>query len=224
MEFYGDSYKGNDEPIFVGIPTFLKLPWLKSNAELKKVKPDVAIIGEPFDFGTTIRPGARYGPRAIRAASTVPSPPYEHFNIETGVDPFGVFRTVDYGDVNVSPGDVVESHRRMTDKVKEVLDIDGIPVMLGGDHSITFANVRAFAKKHKNIGMIHIDTHADCAPQGLCGFKYDHGAHIRRIMELGCLKGKNYTLIGPRGYWPGPDLYNWMSDQDFQWFTMLDVE
>ncbi|RPI84622.1 MAG: agmatinase, partial [Nitrosopumilales archaeon] len=173
---------------------------------------------------TTIRPGARYGPRAIRAASTVPSPPYEHFNIETGVDPFGVFRTVDYGDVNISPGDVVESHRRMTDKVKEVLDLDGIPVMLGGDHSITFANVRAFAKKYKNIGMIHIDTHADCAPQGLTGFKYDHGAHIRRIMELGCLKGKNYTLIGPRGYWPGPDLYKWMADQDFQWFTMLDVE
>jgi guanidinobutyrase len=145
-------------------------------------------------------------------------------HIETGVDPFGVFRTVDYGDVVVSPGDVIESHTRMTNKVKEVLDLDGIPVMLGGDHSITFANVRAFAKKYKNIGMIHIDTHADCAPQGLCGFKYDHGAHIRRIMELGCLKGKNYTLIGPRGYWPGPDLYKWMADQDFQWFTMLDVE
>src|ERR671932_211251 len=224
MEFYGDSYKGNDEPIFVGIPTFLKLPWIRSHEELKKTKPNVAVIGEPFDFGTTIRPGARYGPRAIRAASTVPSPPYEHFNIETGVDPFGVFKTVDYGDVVVSPGDVVESHRRMTQKVKEVLDIDGIPIILGGDHSITFANVRAFAKKYKNIGMIHIDTHADCAPQGLCGFKYDHGAHIRRIMELGCLKGKNYTLIGPRGYWPGPDLYKWMADEDFQLFTMLDVE
>src|SRR5918912_18002 len=195
IEFYGDSYKGNDEPIFGGIPTFLKLPWIRSIEELKKVKPDVAVIGEPFDFGTTIRPGARYGPRAIRAASTVPS-----------------------------PGDVVESLKRMTDKVKEVLDIDGLPIMLGGDHSVTFANVRAFAKKYKNIGMIHIDTHADCAPQGLCGFKYDHGAHIRRIMELGCLKGKNYTLIGPRGYWPGPDLYKWMADQDFQWFTMLDVE
>ena len=91
-EFYGESYKGNDEPIFGGIPTFLKLPWLRSHEELKKVKPDVAIIGEPFDFGTTIRPGARYGPRAIRAASTVPSPPYEHFNIETGMDPFGVLK------------------------------------------------------------------------------------------------------------------------------------
>ena len=159
-EFYGESYKGNDEPIFGGIPTFLKLPWLRSHEELKKVRPDVAIIGEPFDFGTTIRPGARYGPRAIRAASTVPSPPYEHFNIETGMDPFGVFKTADYGDVVVSPGDVVESLKRMTDKVKEVLDIDGLPVMLGGDHSVTFANVRAFAKKYKNIGMIHIDTHA----------------------------------------------------------------
>ena len=68
MEFYGDSYKGNDEPIFVGIPTFLKLPWLRSRQELEKIKPDVAIIGEPFDFGTTIRPGARYGPRAIRGS------------------------------------------------------------------------------------------------------------------------------------------------------------
>jgi len=96
--------------------------------------------------------------------------------------------------------------------------------MLGGDHSITYANVRAFAKKYKNIGMIHFDTHADCAPQGLTGFKYDHGAHIRRIMELDCMKGKNYSLVGPRGYWPGPDLYKWMSDTDFQWFTMLDVE
>jgi agmatinase len=112
----------------------------------------------------------------------------------------------------------------MTLKVKEVLEADGIPVMLGGDHSITYANVRAFQKKFKNIGMIHFDTHADCAPQGLTGFKYDHGAHIRRIMEMGCLKGKNYSLVGPRGYWPGRDLYKWMADQDFQWFTMLDVE
>ena len=224
MEFYGDDYKGPDIAPFVGINTFLHLPWIRSHAELVEANPDVAVIGEPFDFGTTIRPGARYGPRAIRAASTIPSPPYERFNIETGADPFGTFRTVDYGDVAVAPGDVIWSHKLMTKKVKEVLDNEGIPVMLGGDHSITYANVRAFAKKYKNIGMIHFDTHADCAPQGRTGFKYDHGAHIRRIMELDCMKGKNYSLVGPRGYWPGPDLYKWMSDTDFQWFTMLDVE
>jgi agmatinase len=223
-EFYGDDYKINNEAIFVGIPTFLKLPWARSHKELQQIKPDVAVIGEPFDFGTTIRPGTRYGPRAIRAASTVPSPPYEHFNIETGVDPFGVFKVVDYGDVAISPGDVIESHARMTRKVHQALEIDAIPIILGGDHSCTFANVRALAKKHKKIGMLHIDCHADCAPDGLTGFKYDHGAHIRRIMDLGCLNGKNYTLIGPRGYWPGPDLYKWMYDKEFQWFTMLDVE
>ncbi|MEE8178717.1 MAG: arginase family protein, partial [Nitrosopumilaceae archaeon] len=166
MEFYGDDYKGADIAPFVGINTFLHLPWIRTHDELVKTKPDVAVIGEPFDFGTTIRPGARYGPRAIRAASTTPSPPYERFNIETGADPFGTLRTVDYGDVNVAPGDVIWSHKLMTKKVKEVLDLNGIPVMLGGDHSITFANVRAFAKKYKNIGMIHFDTHADCAPQG----------------------------------------------------------
>lgn len=223
-EFYGDDYKINNEAIFVGIPTFLKLPWARSHRELQQIKPDVAVIGEPFDFGTTIRPGTRYGPRAIRAASTVPSPPYEHFNIETGVDPFGVFKVVDYGDVAISPGDVIESHTRMTKKVYEALEIDAMPIILGGDHSCTFANVRALAKKYKKIGLIHIDCHADCAPDGLTGFKYDHGAHIRRIMDLGCLNGKNYTLIGPRGFWPGPDLYKWMYDKEFQWFTMLDVE
>lgn len=223
-EFYGDDYKINNEAIFVGIPTFLKLPWARSHRELDQIKPDVAVIGEPFDFGTTIRPGTRYGPRAIRAASTVPSPPYEHFNIETGVDPFGVFKVVDYGDVPISPGDVIESHSRMTKKVHQALEIGAIPIILGGDHSCTFANVRALAKKYKKIGLIHIDCHADCAPDGLTGFKYDHGAHIRRIMDLGCLNGKNYTLIGPRGFWPGPDLYRWMYDKEFQWFTMLDVE
>ena len=82
----------------------------------------------------------------------------------------------------VSPGDVVESHKRMTDKVKEVLDVDGIPVMLGGDHSITFANVRAFAKKDKNIGMIHIDTHAIVLPR----------ACVRFRVRLWCTHQKNY--------------------------------
>lgn len=224
-EFYGDNFDGSDVAPFVGpIDTFLHLPSVKTPQELKRINPDVVIIGEPFDFGTTIRPGARYGPRAIRAASTVPSPPLQRFNIETGVDPFETFGVVDYGDTHVVPGDLIKSHQNMTLKVKEALEADGIPVMLGGDHSITYANVRAFAKKYKNIGMIHFDTHADCAPQGLTGFKYDHGAHIRRIMEMGCLKGKNYSLVGPRGYWPGRDLYKWMADQDFQWFTMLDVE
>jgi len=224
-EFYGEDFDGPDIAPFVGSNnTFLNLPFVKTPEELKKVNPDVVIIGEPCDFGTTIRPGARYGPRAIRAASTIPSPPIQRFNIETGVDPFETFGVVDYGDTIVVPGDLIKSHNNMTLKVKEALEADGIPVILGGDHSITYANVRAFQKKWKNIGMIHFDTHADCAPQGLTGFKYDHGAHIRRIMEMGCLKGKNYSLVGPRGYWPGRDLYKWMADQDFQWFTMLDVE
>ncbi len=224
-EFYGVDFDGPDIAPFVGSNnTFLNLPFVKTPEELKKINPDVVIIGEPCDFGTTIRPGARYGPRAIRAASTIPSPPIQRFNIETGIDPFETFGVVDYGDTIVVPGDLIKSHNNMTLKVKEALEADGIPVILGGDHSVTYANVRAFQKKWKNIGMIHFDTHADCAPQGLTGFKYDHGAHIRRIMEMGCLKGKNYSLVGPRGYWPGRDLYKWMADQDFQWFTMLDVE
>jgi agmatinase len=142
-----------------------------------------------------------------------------------GIDPFALFKAVDYGDVHIVPGDVIESHNRMTTKVLETLEAGSTPIVLGGDHSITFANVRALAKKFKGkIGLIHLDAHADCSSSGVVGFKYDHGTFIRRIYELGCLKGKNYTLIGARGYWPGPDLYQWMKGVDFQWFTMLDVE
>ena len=90
MEFYGDDFKGADIAPFVGINTFLHLPWIRSHAELVQANPDVAIIGEPFDFGTTIRPGARYGPRAIRAASTIPSPPYHCRMQEEREAPVGI--------------------------------------------------------------------------------------------------------------------------------------
>lgn len=151
MEFYGDDFNGADVAPFVGINTFLHLPWIRSHQELINAKPDVAIIGEPFDFGTTIRPGARYGPRAIRARSTIPSPPYERFNIETGADPFGTFRTVDYGDVQVSPGDVIESHKRMTKKLRKFLMLKE---SLSCWVEITLLHLQMFEHLLKNIKIL----------------------------------------------------------------------
>ena len=224
-EIYGDMYDNYTEPIFVGIPSFLKLPVIRSLEALKKEKPDIAVIGAPLDTATTIRPGTRYGPRAIRAASTVPSPPYQHFNIETGVDPFDTFKVVDTGDVIISPGDTIGSHKAIESRVRDISALSICPFVLGGDHSITYPCVKGWAeaRNYKKIGLIHFDCHADTGDVGLCGFKYDHGAHIRRIYDLGILKGENYTLIGPRGFWPGPETYKWMRDVGMKWYTSFDV-
>jgi agmatinase len=223
--FYGEHFEDVNEPIFTGIPTFLKLPYIPSIEELSKLKPDIAIIGEPMDMATTIRPGARYGPRAVRAASTVPSPPYSHFNIETGIDPFDEFFVVDHGDAPVIPGDVMATLKSFEKKVYEISYIGICPFIIGGDHSVTFANIKGWAEArgYKKIGLIHFDCHADTAHTGLCGFEYDHGAHIRRIWDLGILKGENYTLIGPQGFWPDKKTYEWMRDTGMLWFTSFDV-
>ena len=120
-DIYGDKYKESNEPIFSGIPTFLKLTEVDRD-ELAEEDVDIGIIGAPLDTATTIRPGTRYGPRAVRAASTVPSPPYEHFNIETGVDPFDTFSVADTGDAAVSPGDTRQSQLNIEDAVAEIRD------------------------------------------------------------------------------------------------------
>lgn len=223
--FYGDRFENVNEPIFTGVPTFLKLPLVSSIEELANLKPDIAIIGEPMDMATTIRPGARYGPRAVRAASTVPSPPYSHFNIEVGIDPFDEFFVVDSGDAPVIPGDTVSTLKSFEKKVHDISKLEICPFIIGGDHSVTYANVKGWAEArgYKKIGMIHFDCHADTANEGLCGFEYDHGAHIRRIWDLGILNGENYTLIGPRGFWPDKKTYEWMRDVGMCWFTSFDV-
>src|SRR6056297_3686280 len=118
-EMYGEAYKESNEPIFSGVPTFLKLPEVDRD-QLSDEDVDIGIIGAPLDTATTIRPGTRYGPRAVRAASTVPSPPYEHFNIETGVDPFDTFSVADTGDAAVSPGDTRQSQLNIEDAVYEI--------------------------------------------------------------------------------------------------------
>jgi agmatinase len=223
MTWYGKYHKQTEEPYFLGICTFMKLPLIRSFEELKKEKCDVAIVGAPFDDGVSLRPGSRFGPRAIREACPLPSPPYERYNIEVGADPFGIFKVMDYGDVNVVPGDVMESHNRITAKVLEVLEVGAIPVVLGGDHSITFPAVRAFHEHYKGkIGVIHFDTHADTADSDF-GMRYGHGTPMRRILELGRVEGRNFTQIGLRGFWPLAE-FDWMRKQGMKWFLMKDVE
>ncbi|ERG96060.1 agmatinase family protein [Haloquadratum walsbyi] len=222
-DIYGEQHKESNEPIFSGIPTFLKLPQVDRD-QLAAEDVDIGIIGAPLDTATTIRPGTRYGPRAVRAASTVPSPPYEHFNIETGVDPFDTFSVADTGDAAVSPGETRQSQLNIEDAVAEVSE-QATPIVIGGDHSISHPDIKGWAEAngYDDIGLVHFDCHADTGENGLTGFDYDHGAWVKRVYDEGIMDGENYTLIGPRGFWPGPDTYEGMRKADMKWYTSMQV-
>lgn len=222
-DIYGEQHKESNEPIFSGIPTFLKLPQVERD-QLAAEDVDIGIIGAPLDTATTIRPGTRYGPRAVRAASTVPSPPYEHFNIETGVDPFDTFSVADTGDAAVSPGETRQSQLNIEDAVAEISE-QATPIVIGGDHSISHPDIKGWAEAndYDDIGLIHFDCHADTGEKGLTGFEYDHGAWVKRVYDEGIMDGENYTLIGPRGFWPGPETYEGMREAGMKWYTSMQV-
>src|SRR5437764_14752063 len=114
------------DPAFVGIPTFLKLPLVETSAELAAENPHAVIVGAPFDMGVTNRPGARYGPRAIRAASNLGRGIH---HLELGVEPLKTLRVFDYGDAALVPSSIERSHEAIRTKAAEVANVAAIPVV-----------------------------------------------------------------------------------------------
>ena len=158
---------------------------------------DVAIVGAPTDDLVSDRPGTRFAPRAIRAASCPPGP-----QLETRVDAMAELRVVDFGDAPVLPADPVRSHAAIEATVGQVLAAGPIPVVIGGDHSISEPNVRACAAAHGPVGLVHFDTHTDTGTE-VFGVELSHGTIMRRLVEDGHVDPGRYAQIGLRGYWPG---------------------
>ena len=166
-----------DKPEYAGLLTFAGMPYTQDPAELAGV--DVAIVGAPFDDLVSDRPGARFGPRAIRAASC---PPGAH--LEAGLDAFAELQVVDFGDAPVVPADPDGSHRAIEETVAEAVGAGAIPVVLGGDHSISEPDVRACAARHGPLGLVHFDTHADTGTE-VFGVERSHGTPMYRLVEGG---------------------------------------
>jgi agmatinase len=178
---------------------------------------DVAIVGAPTDDLVSDRPGARFGPRAIRAASCPAGP-----ELETGVDAFAEVRIVDYGDAPVLPADAARTHEAIEATVGEVLDAGLIPIVLGGDHSIAEPDIRACAKRHGPVGLVHFDTHTDTGRE-VFGVAISHGTPMYRLVRDGHVDPKRYAQIGLRGYWPGETEFAWQREQGISAFFMHDV-
>jgi agmatinase len=210
------------DPAFVGIPTFLKLPLVQTPAALAAEHPDAAIVGAPFDMAVTNRPGARYGPRAIRAASNLGRAIH---HLELGVQPMRTLKVFDYGDAAIVPSSIERSHDAIRAKVSEVALLGAIPIVLGGDHSITLPSATAVADAigRGRVGIVHFDAHADTANDNW-GVLLGHGTPMRRLIESGAIPGRNFVQVGLRGYWPPPDVIDWMQSQEMRWHLMSEIE
>ena len=174
-------------------------------------------MGAPTDDLVSDRPGTRFAPRAIRAASCPPGP-----HLEAKVDAFRELRIVDYGDAPVVPADPKRTHEAIERLVGEVVDAGVLPVVLGGDHSITESNVRAVAARRGPVGLLHFDTHADTGFE-VFGVERSHGTPMYRLVEAGHVEPTRYAQIGLRGYWPTEKEFAWQAERGISSFFMHDV-
>jgi agmatinase len=203
-----------DKPDYAGFLTFGGAPATQDARELAGF--DVAIVGAPTDDLVSDRPGTRFAPRAIRAASCPPGP-----HLEAKVDAFDVLRIVDYGDAPVIPADPIASHAAIERVVREVVDAGVVPVVLGGDHSITEPNVRAVAAGGP-VGLLHFDTHADTGFE-VFGVERSHGTPMYRLVGAGLVDPRRYVQVGLRGYWPTEREFAWQRERGITSFFMHDV-
>lgn len=178
-----------ESPRFCGIRTFARLPYVTTTEDV-----DATIVGVPFDTGVSYRAGARFGPAAIRDASTLLRP----YNPAVDVDVFGTLSVTDGGDLSVVPGYIEDSFARIEEGLQPILAANIIPICLGGDHSITLAELRAVARKYGPVGLAHFDAHSDTWDTYF-GRKYNHGTTFKRAVEEGLLDPLRCIQVGMRG-------------------------
>jgi agmatinase len=217
-----ETYPDFDLPNYVGPTTFARLPWVTDPEEIRARKVDVAIVGAPFDDMVTHRSGARFGPRAIREAQYTTG---SLNSLQLGVQPFEQLTMVDAGDANIVPAHWERAHAMIYRKVREVAGTGAIPIILGGDHSITWpaASAVSEARRPGSIGIVHFDAHADTAAESY-GQLASHGSPMRRLIESGAVQGRNFVQIGLRGYWPPVDTLDWMREQGLRCHFMTEIE
>jgi agmatinase len=211
----------HDLPSYVGLPSFQKVAVL-DDAALAARRPDVAIVGAPYDEGTSHRPGARFGPNAIRAAT------YHSGSVNSlqlSIQPFDWLDVVDAGDAPVVPARPERAHEVIGRKVARVAASGAVPIVLGGDHSITFPAAAAVAEHvaPRRLGVIHFDAHADTAAT-TWGSLRSHGTPMRRLIESGAVAGRNFVQVGLRGYWPPPETLEWMGANGLRVHFMTEIE
>jgi guanidinobutyrase len=209
---------GNQMPRFAGPATMMRLPQVSSAEGL-----DACFIGVPFDIGTSLRSGARFGPRDIRANSVLIRP----YLMATKAQPFDSLSVADIGDVAINTFSIDKSMTLIEEAYRKVLEHGCIPLTMGGDHTIVLPILRAVARKHGPVALVHVDAHADINSE-MFGERIAHGTPFRRAVEEKLLDCTHVYQIGLRATGYGPDDFEWSRQQGFTvvqaeecWFRSL---
>lgn len=176
-------------PRFCNMGTFMRMDKVKSAKDL-----DFVIAGAPFDTASSFRSGSRFGPNAIRNISAMMKPN----NVIMQVNIMENLKGGDIGDFNITPGYIHPSYAAIEEGVSEILNENACPIILGGDHSITLAELRAIAKKYGPVALVHFDSHSDLCDE-VFGEKYNHGTPFRRALEENLIDASHSIQIGMRG-------------------------
>jgi agmatinase len=184
---------------------------------------DVVILGAPFDGGTSHRAGTRFGPQHIRQTCYLPHDGSRP-SLALRVDALQDLRVYDAGDVEMFSGDAARSVRDLQEAVHRVTASGAIPLVLGGDHTITWPDAAGVAQ-HRGQGrvsLVHFDAHADTGDVEF-GSLIGHGQPMRRLIESGAVRGDRFLQIGLRGYWPGPETLAWMAGNGMRSYEMTEI-
>lgn len=211
------TFSRGELPHFAGINTFLKAPYIEDVRDCENY--DCAVVGVPFDGGCTYRPGTRFGPQGIRRISAL----YTPYNYERGIDLREQMTLCDIGDVFTIPGNLEKSFDQISNAVAYISSKGTMPIILGGDHSIGYPTIRGIASvTSKNIGIIHVDRHADIQEKDLD--ERMHTCPYFHATNLPNVNPKNLVQIGIGGWQvPRPAVPN-MVERETNIFTMEDIE
>jgi len=202
---YNQPLGGNEMPRFAGPVTMMRLPAQENAQGL-----DACFVGVPIDIGTSHRSGTRFGPRQIRAESAMLRP----YNMATRVSPFDHLQVADIGDVAINTFNLQKSVDIIEAHFDQILAYNCLPLAMGGDHTLTLPILRAMAKKHGPVGLVHVDAHADIN-EHMFGERIAHGTPFRRAVEEGLLDTKRVAQIGLRGTGYADDDFDWPRQQGF---------
>ncbi|QQK75763.1 agmatinase [Salicibibacter cibarius] len=200
-------------PRFSGPRTFMRLEHIRTTEDV-----DFVVAGVPFDTASSNRTGQRYGPQHIRDFSVLLRP----YNPDQDINIFNYCSGVDYGDIDIIPGNIHRTYDNIVEQLDEILEKSVVPVLMGGDHSITLGHLRAFAKHYGPVALVHFDSHGDTW-DNYFGEQYMHGTPFRRAVEDGLLDVDHSIQIGMRGPLYGPEDIQDARDLGFQVITMKEV-
>jgi agmatinase len=198
-------------PRFAQPATFMRLPHVEDPRGL-----DVAIVGVPYDGGTSYRPGARLGPREIRAQSSLIRS-YSYFQ---KVAPFDRLNVADVGDVDPPPVSIEKAYEAIEARIGAIADAGARPLVAGGDHSISLPILRVLARRHGPLGLVQFDAHIDTWDEYFGG-KYFHGTPFRRAIEEGIVDGRRFIQVGIRGPMYGEEDFEFHREHAI---TMIDID